>query len=127
MGTMDAMVNVMAPTKKTMKCYKQFKSLFDSEYHEAKHDQGKPRFDLIDPYFEEELAEVMAHGSEKYGDNSWQSVPDGLARYHGALRRHLVAVKKGELIDPDSGLTHMAHVSANAMFISYLLRENETK
>ena len=93
------------------------------DYHEAKHDQGKPRFDLIDPIFEEELAKVMAHGAEKYSDNTWQNVPDAVERYHGAIRRHLCELKKGNLTDPDSGLPHTAHVSANAMFLSYLLRE----
>ena len=94
-------------------------------YTEAKHDHGKPRFDLIDPVFEEDLAKVMSFGAEKYSDNTWQTVPDGLQRYHGAIRRHLNAIQKGELIDPDSGLPHIAHVSANAMFISYLLRDKD--
>jgi len=97
----------------------------EKNYHQAKHDEGKARFDLIDPIFEEDLAKVMTHGALQYGEGTWATVPNATARYHGAIRRHLNAIKKGELIDPDSNLPHIAHVSANAMFLSYLLRDNE--
>ncbi len=104
-------------------CHDYSKQLFPVDpYFDKKFDQGKPRFDLIDPQFELDLANVMAHGAQKYEANSWQTVPDATNRYRAALRRHLNAIELGELIDPDSGLPHTAHISANAMFLSYLYR-----
>lgn len=100
-------------------------------HFDKKFDQGKPRFDLLDPYFEEELAQVLEYGTRKYDENSWQDVPNALARYIAAMKRHLNAIQKGELIDggpKGSGLPHHAHAAANMMFISYftrLLMENE--
>lgn len=94
----------------------------DDKHFDKKFDQGKPRFDLIDPLFEKELATVMQHGADKYSANSWQTVPDAINRYRSALRRHLNAIELGELIDQDSGLPHTAHMAANVMFLSVLLR-----
>jgi len=95
----------------------------NSEHFDKKYDQGKARFDLIDPRFEEEIAQILGFGAEKYSANSWQDVPDALNRYIAALRRHLNAIQQGEIIDPDSGLPHHAHMSCNAMFISHFIRE----
>jgi len=85
-----------------------------------KNDHGKPRFDLIDPQFELDLATVLAHGASKYKAGSWKQVE--IDAYFGAIRRHINAINRGEYLDPDSGLPHTAHISANAMFISYLAR-----
>lgn len=92
------------------------------DYHAGKQDQGKPRFDLLDPYFENEIAQILEFGCRKYSANSWQKVENALERYIAAMRRHLFAVQIGEYIDPDSGLPHHAHASCNMMFISYLVR-----
>ena len=86
-----------------------------------KYDQGKLRFDLIDPYFEADLAEVLTQGVVEYGEYSWKDVPDAINRYKAALRRHYNAIDKGEIIDPKSNLPHTSHITANAMFLHYLL------
>ncbi len=88
-----------------------------------KFDMDKVRFDLLDPKFEEEVAQVLTFGASKYSANSWQDIPDALPRYIAALRRHLNAIQQGEVIDPDSGLPHHAHASCNMMFISHFIRE----
>ena len=92
------------------------------EYHSmyaGKHDKGKARMDLIDPYFEQELAMVMTHGADTYGDESWKTVPRPEVRYLAALKRHTNAIARGEIIDPSSGKSHAAHIAANAMFLHY--------
>lgn len=95
----------------------------EDTHFDKKFDKGKPRFDLLDPYFEEEIARVLEFGALKYSANSWQDVPDAMNRYIAAMRRHLCAIQKGELTDQDSGLPHSAHMSCNAMFISYFTRK----
>jgi hypothetical protein len=92
-----------------------------------KFDQDKPMFDLVDPWFHEELAQVLTHGANKYKPNNWQKVKNAKSRYIAALERHVNAFKKGEINDPESGLSHMAHVACNAMFLHYLEKINENR
>lgn len=89
-----------------------------------KFDSGKPRLDLLDPYFIEDLGKVLTFGAEKYDANSWQNVSNATARYRAALLRHCIALLKEEPIDKESGLQHTAHIAANAMFLHWLTRHN---
>ena len=82
----------------------------------VKHDQGKPRLDLLPPVAIELVGEVLAHGAEKYDADNWRKVDDR-RRYLGAALRHLMAYARGEDIDPDSGLSHLAHASASTLFL----------
>ena len=87
-----------------------------------KFDQTKTRFDLIDPYYHEDLAKVLTYGAIKYEENNWQKLPDAKKRYIAALERHLNKVKKGILFDHESTLQHTAHIACNAMFLHWLFR-----
>lgn len=84
-----------------------------------KHDEGKNRLDLIEPEFIEGIGEVLTFGAEKYEPNSWQNVEDGINRYYGAAMRHLLAWRRGEKIDPESGKNHLYHVACNMMFLAH--------
>ena len=67
----------------------------------------KPRWDLL-PI--EELAgvvDVYTAGAAKYGENLWQTLPNGVNRYMGAFFRHLTAYKRGEQLDPEDGCLHL--------------------
>lgn len=90
-----------------------------------KYDQGKTRFDLIDYNQIEKLAKVLTSGANKYGDNNWQDLPDFDNRYFAALMRHLLAWRRGELIDPESNMPHLAHVMCNTMFLMWKEDQNE--
>ena len=93
-----------------------------------KHDQDKPRYDLIPANAINELAKVLTFGAEKYAPNSWQNVEDGLNRYRAALLRHTFAIQNGELYDEESGLLHSAHAQCCAAFITELqLKLEEAK
>lgn len=80
-----------------------------------KYDAGKLRMDLIPPEAERAMAAVLTMGAEKYGPNQWRGVAP--ERYEAALRRHLLAWKEGETLDPESGLPHLAHLLCNAAFL----------
>ena len=91
-----------------------------SEVVEAKkYDTSKARMDLVPLSTIESVAKVLTMGAQKYAENSWQELPDFWKRYKAALLRHLTAIDKGELIDPESGLPHIDHVLCNAMFLSW--------
>lgn len=95
-----------------------------------KYDSGKPRFSLIDPKFMLEFAQVMTMGAEKYGADNWKTIENAIPRYKDALHRHLNAFEQGKMDDEESGLSHLAHVAANAMFLYWLAlnpREETTK
>lgn len=90
-----------------------------------KHDQDKPRYDLLPAVAIDELAKVLTFGAKKYAPNSWQAVENGLERYRAALLRHTFAIQRGELIDEESGLQHSAHAMTCAAFIVELEKQLE--
>lgn len=70
--------------------------------------QKPARFDLIPPYPLWQLALVYGVGAKKYDDDNW------LKGYSwrlsiGALLRHIWKFIMGESLDPESGLSHLAH------------------
>lgn len=89
-----------------------------------KNDAGKIRPGLVLGDFANALTEVTkvgTFGAEKYSDNGWLSVPDGRARYEDAMLRHWLAIGRGEEIDPESGLSHSAHLAWNALAVLELI------
>lgn len=90
-----------------------------------KDDQDKNRLDLIEPEFIEGVGKVLTFGAEKYEENSWQKVDNAENRYYAAAMRHLLAWRRGEKIDPESGLSHLDHVACNMMFLQHFDREDD--
>ena len=90
-----------------------------------KFDGGKNRMDLIDHRHIEEIGEVLTYGCEKYDDDSWQLLEDAERRYKGAALRHLYAYLRGELVDDESGMTHLQHLATNIMFLAHLERNKQ--
>jgi hypothetical protein len=88
-----------------------------------KNDQEKNRLDLIEPEFIESVGQVLTFGAQKYEPNNWQKVDDAENRYYAAAMRHLLAWRKGEKVDPESGLNHLDHVACNIMFLQHFDRE----
>lgn len=82
----------------------------------VKNDSGKPRTDLLSSKAMLEIAKVMSHGATKYKANNWRG---GIAwsRVIGAAFRHLMAFNDGVDKDPETGLSHIAHLACCAMFL----------
>jgi nucleoside 2-deoxyribosyltransferase len=76
----------------------------------VKFDQGKDRYDLIPGYPLNELAKVYTYGTTKYDANNWRR---GMlwGRVFGAMMRHAWTFWRGQSIDPESGLHHLAHTA----------------
>lgn len=83
----------------------------------AKHDAGKPRWDLLpwDPVAE--VVDVLTFGAEKYGADNWKHVDEPEDRYFAAAMRHLIAWKEGPPFDRDSGKHHLAHAVCCLLFL----------
>lgn len=82
----------------------------------VKHDAEKPRMELLSRAALEQIALVMGFGAGKYTDHNWRK---GFAwsRLYGAALRHLLAHMDGEDKDPESGLSHLAHLGCCVMFL----------
>lgn len=63
------------------------------------------------------VAEVMSHGSKKYGKQNWRTVENGTDRYFSAAMRHMSSWKMGEITDHESGKPHLAHAICSLMFL----------
>lgn len=96
----------------------------------AKLDAGKNRLGLVLGGFSSALlavGKVGTFGANKYTDNGWMVVPNGVERYTDAMLRHIFKEFEGEMTDMDSGLLHAAHAAWNALARLELLIINADK
>lgn len=84
-----------------------------------KSDNGKPPISLIPAEYIEGTAAVFGFGGKKYGNNNFRK---GLAhsRCLDAALRHILAILRGEQLDPESGLPHVFHASASLAMYDYM-------
>ena len=87
-----------------------------------KQDHGKARYDLIEWRTIDDMANIMAAGAAAHGDQGWKTLTNAEDRYFSAAMRHLVEWRSGNIVDTDSGHSHLAHVMCNIMFLSELDR-----
>lgn len=87
----------------------------------TKHDQDKPRLDLLDAQALEGLAAVLTFGAKKYAAHNWRGGISN-SRLLAALLRHTFAIMRGEYIDEESGYPHIDHVGCCWMFLSNNLK-----
>lgn len=82
-----------------------------------RYNTGKLRLDLVQPWAHEQMVRVLTKGAEKYEDRNWER---GMAWSNviASLKRHLLAVEKGEDYDPETGELHVAHIACNAHFLT---------
>jgi hypothetical protein len=83
----------------------------------AKLDGNKPMPDLIIDAMSlalMEVAKVATMGANKYSENGWVTVPNGIVRYRRAGDRHRLYRAKSP-IDPESHLLHLAHEAWNRL------------
>ena len=97
-----------------------------------KFDGGKLEYGLLPPHALEETVKVLTFGAQKYERGNWQRVPDAKRRYFDAMERHIWAWKKGEQMDPETGINHLAHAMCCLMFlyehdIIYSVNNDEVK
>lgn len=83
----------------------------------VKHDQGKPRMELLPEEALLEIAKVLAGGSVKYGEDwNWYK-GFKYSRLYGATRRHMAYWSLGEDNDAETNINHLAHAACNLLFL----------
>lgn len=87
-----------------------------TQYNDPKGAAGavKVPLGLIPPHAMEQTAWVHKLGSEKYGIFNWRKTGVCASTYVNAILRHLNAWRDGEDLDPESGISHLAHIACSA-------------
>ena len=86
-----------------------------------KFDGKKNRLELIEPEFILGLGRVLSFGADKYEAHNWKKATseEDQDRIKGAMLRHMMAYIGGEKIDPETGESHLHHISCNSMFLNH--------
>lgn len=90
----------------------------------VKWDANKPPLFELSVYdasvFDNE-ARCLKIGADRYGRSNWRNAEpeEGFERYCAAALRHLLALSRGQLLDPDSGLPHTAHIRCCMGFLEH--------
>ena len=94
----------------------------------VKHDQDKPRIDLIPPQAIIDIAEVLTYGAGKYDSHNWRD-NGGLdySRLYAAAQRHLLSFWDGQSLDKETGMSHLAHAACCIVFLMSYETENNGK
>ena len=87
---------------------------------------GKPKWSYVHYKSLEPMVKVLEYGALKYAPLNWQK-PMPLNEILESMQRHLASLMDGELIDAESGISHMGHIQANAMFYNYHVERLKNK
>lgn len=85
-----------------------------------RYNNGKDRYDLLEPYAIQQLVKVFSRGAEKYEPYNWEK---GMkwSSVLASLKRHVAAFEQGKDLDDETLLPHMAHAAWNALaLVSYM-------
>lgn len=86
----------------------------------VKNDDFKSRLDLLPPRAIELIGFVLRHGGIVYAPGNWKKCKDP-ARYIAATLRHIMKHMKGDFLDKESHLPHLAHAVCSGLFALDLL------
>lgn len=92
---------------------------------ESPKKEQKPRFSLLTPGFIEEMMGVMEFGAIKYTEGDWVNTTSERDCVDAAIR-HILAYKKGQDFDVESGLSHFSH-AATRLMMAYFHMQNSKK
>lgn len=87
------------------------------------YDGAKCRVDLVPPWFVLGIGWVLAYGAAKYPDTEARANWKGgikIRKLLASAERHLLAIKAGEDIDPESRLPHWAHLATNVAMAEWM-------
>lgn len=82
----------------------------------VKYDSEKPRMHLLPPKAITEVAKVLTFGAQKYDEDNWRKLDNLQNRYTSGALRHIFAHMDGEQLDPESGISHLAHALCCLLF-----------
>jgi hypothetical protein len=87
----------------------------ETQVNDPKGEAGnkKAPMHLLPPYALEQCSWVHKLGASKYGAYNWRDTGVCATTYVSAIMRHLNAWRDGEDLDPESGISHIAHIAAS--------------
>ena len=93
---------------------------FDPEIPDRalRYNEGKLQWGLVHYKSLEPMVRALEFGAKKYAPNNWMK-PMNTREILESMQRHLSALMDGELIDKESGISHMGHIQCNALFFNY--------
>lgn len=91
----------------------------------AKADNGKPTYELLPFELLADVNKVLEHGKNKYGLLNWQRKESfKYSRCYNALLRHMFAWWRGQDLDNDTNISHLAHAMCNLLFLMWHDKNN---
>jgi len=83
----------------------------------ARYNDAKPDLSLIPIFTLRDEARVWMHGKKKYAAWNWAKGMDWSVPFACAMR-HMAAWQRGEDLDSESGLPHLAHAMCNLRMLT---------
>ena len=93
------------------------KDLHINEKGGRKYDRNKPDWSLLTLKTLKPMVKILEMGAKKYERNNWQKVEP--RRYFRALIKHISEWQSGEVLDPETQESHLAHAMCNLYFLMY--------
>ena len=84
----------------------------------ARYNNGKPDLSLVPLWAFDDCARVFEYGKKKYAAWNWAKGMPWSVPLACALR-HLGAIQRGEVDDPESNLPHLGHVMCNIVMLAH--------
>ena len=81
----------------------------------VKDTSGKLRWTLLPISSLKEVVKVLEYGAKKYSADNWQKVEP--QKYKEAAFRHWVAYLEGGKVDSETGVSHLAHLACDILFL----------
>jgi len=81
----------------------------------GRFNENKIRYDLVAPWGMEQIAKVYTYGTIKYDDDNWWKGLKWKKDVLGCIFRHVWKWVRGEKLDDESGLHHLAHAAWNCI------------
>lgn len=75
-------------------------------------------YSLLPPEPIESLVRVLMFGAKKHSPGGWKNYNDPKV-FMNAIERHTVAIKRGEIIDPETNESHYSAIMCNAVFLEW--------
>ncbi len=88
--------------------------------------ESKDPYELLPFKALHEVVQVLKFGKNKHGVDNWKGIDD-LQNFIGAALRHICAWQRGEKVDSETGIDHLAHAVCNLLFIQELKHIKEEK
>lgn len=109
--------------KQKAKILEEDELVVDPETGALKADGNKNQLELLPFRAIEQVGLVLTYGATKYSKHNWRK-GFNWTRLAGAALRHLFAFMKGEDLDPESGISHLAHSATNVLFLLEMILTN---